>query len=304
MKKIIALILMLSTLCLLFASCGSSNLAENDFGYSKSEEMMDVVKPGFSTEDSTSESVATDQKVEDDRKIIKTYNLSLETKKFAEDSAFIVSKAEELGGYIANSSVSGNRLSSDDGGSQSARYTVRIPAASLDAYIQALSQTCNVYSSSLTTEDITDSYYGIQAQLDSLVLQEKKLNDMLAEAKSLQDMITIDNKLTSVRSEINALNYRLQNMDKSVNYSYVYITLNEVREYHKEEKTYFQELGEAVIGSVKNFVDVLGNVVIIFVWVLPFGATIAAVVLLIVILEKQSKKKRLKKQQKDHNEKE
>lgn len=306
MKKIIALFLMICMLGMLLVSCGNGAAINEGDGYYRaedewvSESLSDSVKPG--TSENTSESVATDEKPVDDRKIIKTYNLSLETKKFAQDSAFIVSKAEELGGYIANSSVSGNRLSSADGGSQSARYTVRIPAASLDAYIAALSEACNVYSSSLTTEDITDSYYGIQAQLDSLVLQEKKLNDMLAAAKSVQDMITIDNKLTSVRAEINALNYRLQNMDKSVNYSYVYITLTEVREYHKEEKTYFQELGEAIFGSLENFVNVLGDIVLVFVWVLPFGITLSAIVLLIVFLERRSKKRRLKKQQKENKE--
>ena len=274
MKKIVALILMFCMLCLLFVSCGS-NGAANDAGYSKAE---GDIYYSESSEQSTSTTVVTDQKVEEDRKIIKTYNLSLETKKFEQDSSFIVSKAEELGGYIANSSVSGNRLSSESGGSRSARYTVRIPAASLDAYIEAVSQVCNVYSSSLTTEDITDSYYGIQAQLDSLVIQEQKLTAMLAEAKTLQEMITLDDKLTAVRSEINSLNYRLQSMDKSVNYSYVYINLTEVQEYHVEEQSYFQKLGEAIIDSANNFIEVIGDIVIFLVWVLPFGIVLAGIV--------------------------
>jgi hypothetical protein len=78
--------------------------------------------------------------------------------------------------------------------------------------------------------------------------------------------------------------------------------LTEVREYHKEEKTYFQELGGAIFGSLENFVSVLGDIVLVFVWVLPFGITLSAIVLLIVFLERRSKKRRLKKQQKENKE--
>ncbi|MBQ8496855.1 MAG: DUF4349 domain-containing protein [Clostridia bacterium] len=294
MKKLIALFLTLCMLCLLFASCGRDSASDSYNSASKVE----------SSTGTAYEEVAKDEaEIDDARKIIKTYNLSLETKNFEEDSRFIVSEAEALGGYVADSSVTGNSISSDSSRTQSARYTIRVPAKSLETYIASVSEICNVYSSSLTTEDITDSYYGIQSQLDSLVIQEQKLTEMLAEAKTLQDMITLDDKLTSVRSEINALNYRLQSMDKSVNYSYVYITLNEVREYHVEEKTYLQELGEAIVGSMENFVDVIGNLIIVVVWVFPFGFVIAGIILAVVLLERHSRKKKAKKQNLDSDQK-
>ncbi len=289
MKKILALFLVLSLICFSVASCGSNN---TDGAYDRLYENSGTeIKP----EEFYDDEVAKDE-VEDARKIIKTYNLSLETKNFDQDSVLIVSEAEAVGGYVANSSVSGNRLSSDYESSRSARYTIRIPSKSLDAYIASISAICNVYSSSLTTEDITDSYYGIQSQLESLVIQEQKLTEMLAEAKNLQDMITLDDKLTAIRSEINALNYKLQSMDKSVNYSYVYITLNEVREYHVEEKTYLQEVGETFVESFENFADVIGSALLLLIYVLPFGLVLTAIILFVLLLNKFSQRKRMKKQ--------
>ena len=296
MKKIFALFLILAIIVLSFASCGRDGNLAYDEAYNEVSS-----EAGYSKSESDEEIAKDEQATDDVRKIIKTYNLSLETKNFEQDAAFIVSEAEALGGYIANSSVSGNRLSADSRGSRSARYTVRVPANALDSYVASVSSVCNVYSSSLTTEDVTDSYYGIQAQLESLVIQEQKLTEMLAEADNLQDMIVLDDKLTSVRSEINSLNYRLQSMDKSVNYSYVYITLNEVYEYHVEEKTYLQEVGEAIVGSFRNFTDVIGNIVIVMIWVLPFGLVISVIVLLILFCGKLGQKKRMKKQN-DHSE--
>lgn len=288
MKKMTAFLLLAVFLLSLMTSCGGASMETGDAA-TKSDGGM------YSAENSEeiTATVAKDNAETDDvRKIIKTYHLSLETKNFTEDAALIVSEAEALGGYVANSSVSGNRLSSDSAKSQSARYTIRIPEEFLSTYVTKLSEICNVYSSSLATEDVTDNYYGIKAQLESLILQEEKLNDMLAEAKDLYDMITLDDKLTAVRSEINTLNHRLQVLEKSINYSYVYITLNEVREYHVEEERYLQKLGGAIVGSVLNFVEFLGDFLIVFIWILPFVIVIGGILIVIVVRRKKNKKKK------------
>ena len=282
MKKILTFILILCTVALLFTSCAKADSMEKpavspDYSYS-----------GDGTDDTASKNEATES-----RKIIKTYNLSLETKLFNEDCAFIVAEAEKLGGYVSNSSVSGNTITSDQRASRFARYTIRIPSEQTEAYVALLSDRCNVRSSNLTTEDITESYYGIRSQLDSLVIQEQKLNAMLEKASSLSEMITLDDKLTAVRAQINELNYKLQNMDKSVDYSYVYIGLNEVIEYQSEEKTYWQKLGKAVSDSFENFVDVLGALLIALVWIAPFalvGGFVAAIFIFIVIRRTKKKK--------------
>ena len=280
-RRIFAFVLILC-MTALFTSCNS-----------KGNAMPDLTDPEYSyTESGKGEDVAKDE-LSDSRKIIKTYNMSLESKRFSEDCAFITTEAEALGGYIASSSVSGNSITSDTKSSRNARYTVRVPADRADDYVALLSERCNVHSFDLATEDITESYYGIRAQLESLVIQEQKLTDMLEKASSLSEMITLDDNLTSVRAQINELNYKLQNMDKSVEYSYIYIHLYEVAEYQSEEQTYWQKFGQTVVDSFANFVNVLGNLLIVFVWIAPFAlvlCVIAAVILLVAA--KSNRKKR------------
>ena len=289
MKKIISFFLILCLSLLLFTSCSNSNKDVTD-----EQPSMDSFSENF-LEESNKEDVLEDN-TEDLRKIIKTYNLTLETKQFQEDCAFIASEAEKLGGYISNSSVSGSSMTENKTEQKSARYTVRVPSQSVDAYVALISERCNVITSNLTTEDITESYYGIQAQIDSLVIQEQNLIEMLEKADNLYDMITLDDKLSEVRAKINSLNYQLQNMDKSANYSYVYISLKEVAEYQVSEKTYWQEFGDAVVDSMTNFTDVLGTLLIVFVWVFPFISVIAVVAIIIAISANRSKRKKQKKQ--------
>lgn len=286
MKKFICFCLFLSFCCCFFVSCGNNMKSANGDAFKPENDR----ETAFLEESMSKNEVAKDD-VEIVRKIIKTYHLTLETKQFAEDAALVITEAEALGGYVSNSSISGNSLSDSSSKMQNAKYTIRIPSELADAYVSKLSSFCNISSSSLTTEDVTDSYYGIQAHMESLIIQERKLTEMLNAANNLQDMIVLDDKLTAVRSEINALNYQLQNLDKSVDYSFVYITLKEVREYEKEEKTYWQKFGASISGSWDNFVNVLGFLLIALVWLFPFLLLFGLIFLVIFLILKKLLKK-------------
>lgn len=291
MKKIVSILLILCLSLLLFTSCSNS-----DKGYAENTPSNNNSSSN-NAENNLNEGTAKDEsEIEDARKIIKTYNLKLETKHFREDCTFIAYEAEKLGGYIANSSVSGNSIANNQTSSQSARYTVRVPSQSADSYVALISDRCNVITSDLTTEDITESYYGIHAQIESLVIQEQNLLEMLEKADNLYDMIALDDKLSDIRAKINELNYKLQNMDKSASYSYINISLKEVVEYQTVEKTYWQELGETVVGSAKNFTDFLGDILIFIIWIFPFAIVITVVLLVIISIKKRIRRKKEQKQ--------
>ena len=135
----------------------------------------------------------------------------------------------------------------------------------------------------------------------SLVEQERRLDAMMDKAQTLGEMLAIEDKLTDVRAQINALNKQIQLMDKSVDYSYVYVELSEVIEYHVEDPTYLQRLGASFGDSFVNFAEVLGEVLIIFVWILPF--LLVGGVIAIVAVTISQKKKRTKKNDSEKEEK-
>lgn len=212
MKKRFALILSLLMLLSIFCSCGSKDSSyggeQNPGNETSDDSQSDISKDAVSTEESP------------EKKIIKTYHLTLESTNFKEDAALIVSAAEALGGYISESSETNTSITDSKAASKYGTYTVRVPADKVEEYLETLRTTCNVLRSSLSTDDITDSYYGYQAKLDSLRLQEERLTAMLEKADSLDYMITLEDKLTEIRTEINAINSALQLMDKAVNYSF------------------------------------------------------------------------------------
>ena len=301
MKKRIALILTLLMALSILTSCGSAvmmDAAENNYKSEYDYMYSESVSAGGTEVDFSDKDTTLDVADTVEKKIVKTYRIYLESKAFDDALSLITHEAERLGGYVSQSSVRGN---ASTGRSRSASYTVRIPGADAEAYIDTISAVCNVRSTSLTTDDITDSYYGSKARMESLVEQESRLEAMMDKAQTLSEMLAIEDKLTDVRAQINALNKQIQLMDKSVDYSYVYVELSEVIEYHVEDPTYLQRLGESFGDSFVNFAEVLGEALIIFIWILPFllvGGTIAIVAITISL-----KKKRTKKNDSEKNEK-
>jgi cytochrome c-type biogenesis protein CcmH/NrfF len=287
MKKTMALVMALIMMMILFTSCGAMAEAE-DSAYTKSES-------GYMANESISseEAVAKDE-ISLERKIIKTYRVRMETLTYDEAVSLIINAAQSFGGYIAEASQEGISTGSSYG-TRSATYTVRIPAENADAYIEHISGDCNVLSSSLTTQDVTDAYYGYQARLESLVIQEERLSAMMEKAETLSDLLTLEDKLSDVRAEINGINSSLQLMEKSVSYSYVYVTLREVKEYEEPEKEgYLSCLGGSFVNAFESFVKVLGEILIVMIWMLPYLIVLGIILVAVIVWNARRKRKNAK----------
>ncbi len=290
-KGLFALLLTASML----ASCGSGGESTNDAGY-KSETNGGYVN-GTTVNDSSS---AVDDSITS-RKIIKTYRVRMETLEYDKAVATITSETEAYGGYIAKASQDGYATSTSER-IRTATFTVRVPAEYADAYLERISGDCNVLSSSLDTEDVTDSYYGYKAQLDSLVIQEERLLAMMEKATYLSELLELEDKLTDVRAEINGIHSQLQLMDKSVEYSYIYLTLNEVEVYQEPEaESYLARVGNSFVSAFKSFADVIGEIFIGFIWVLPYLIVMSGIIVVAVLCTNRARERRLIKMQEKQN---
>ena len=233
------------------------------------------------------------------RKIIKTYNIELETKNYANARDVIVNTAVSLGGYVSDSSEK-DTLNYQNKKVRSASFTVRVPSEKADEYVNEISKNTSVLSKKLSTQDITTSYYDLQSQLESLLEQEARIKKLMDEATNYNYLLQLDDKLTSIRTQINNINKQIQLYDKSVALSFVHIKLSEVVEYTEiteKEPTFGARIAEAFVGTFQNFWVFCQDFFVSVIWMLPTLIIAATVITVIVIFRKRKRKIKEAKQQ-------
>lgn len=288
--RALSVFLTLLVLLTCFASCSSESGEDKNYNYSENpsgsngEFGMTDNKYGESSEST----------LDNGRKIIYNATVNAETKEFDKATAELEALVTQYGGYIQSSNVSGNSYSSSS--ARHASYTLRIPSAKFRDFLSEFGELVNVTSTSLTSDDVTDTYYDIEARIETLETQRKSLQAILEEAKDLDYMITVQDKLYDVIYEIEKYKAQLNRYDVLTDNATVSVNLGEVIEYtevKKEEKTYLDKLGDAFKTSWTEFAEGCGNFSIWFVSAIPTLLVLAAIVVgLVFIIRAISKRER------------
>ena len=121
---------------------------------------------------------------------------------------------------------------------------------------------------------------------------------MLNKAEYVEDMLNIEDRLSSVRYQIESLTTSLTNWDSMVNYSTMCISVQEVKEL-TAEKPIARTFGEDLRDGIQSSLDWLGQVgkdiVIFIVSALPILlslAVLAAVIVWIIFVQRRKKRKK------------
>lgn len=244
----------------------------------------------------------------DPDKIIYSADVTVETTEFEDGLASLEALIEKNGGWVQSSSVNGANYYSQSRGyssTRSADYTVRVPSDRFSALMTSLSDIGNVPYTHTYTENVTSQYYDAQARLTAYKTQETTLLAMMEKAETVSDVITIEDRLTELRYQIESIQSTLNNWDRQVSYSTVYISLQEVEEYTPEKETrvsYGRELWLALTGALRNTGAFFKNLLVFIVSILP--ALVILAVLFFVFrpllrrLSAKRKAKRAEKQEK------
>lgn len=230
-----------------------------------------------------------------DRKLIKNVNLEVETKEYDAALAALEARIQELGGYIENmDSYNGSSYS----GYRSSRYanlTIRIPQEKLDAFLNAVADSCNVVRRSDSVEDVTISYVDMESRRDALRTEHTRLLELLEQAETLEDVLTIEDRLTTVRYQLESMESKLRAMDNQVQYSTVYLDITEVKELtpvETEEETAWQRISQGFMDSLRGIGHGISEFGIWFLIHLPQLVIWAAVIAAVVLLIRRRRKKK------------
>ena len=255
------------------------------------------------TDDVAEDGAATPQVEDTSRKLIKNVNLSVETETFEELLATITEKTESFSGYIEES-YTYNGSNYYGRGTRNASMTVRIPAQQLDAFLSSVSEVSNVISRNDSVSDVTLQYVDMESHKKALTAEQDRLLELLEQAESVEDIITIESRLSDVRYQIESMESQLRTLQNQVSYSTVYLDIQEVEKLTPvEEQTRGEMIREGFVDSlygVGNGLLAFGTAVIID---LPYLVVWAAVILLVILIIRLLRKHRKNKKQKKMQEK-
>ena len=158
-------------------------------------------------------------------------------------------------------------------------------------------------SSNKTVDDVTLSYVSIESRMKALQTEEARLLELLAKAETLKDLLTVESRLTDVRTELEQVTSALRVMDNQVNYATVDLYIDEVTEYTpvEEPETVWQRISEGFVKSLKgvgNFFEelfvflIVGSPYFVLVAILLAIPTIVIVVIIKLIRRKIRKSKK------------
>ena len=313
-KKVLACVLS-GILAVSIFGCGSKsmvatesamkNAAYDDMAYDSGYDTTESA----SAEEAGSGAVTSENGIEEvqetDRKLIRNVNLSLQTKEFDTVLENMSQKVKDLGGYIQDSSVWGS--SSDYSSSRSASYTLRIPSDKLDEFIDVVETLGNVTYKNESVDDVTLRYVDVDSHKKALETEQERLLALLEKAENVEDIITIENRLSDVRYELENYESQIRLLDNQIDYSTVYVDISEVSRvtdtgkqgFFEEVASRFSDSVYVVLMGLRGFaIGILGSLPILVVW----GVILAVVVILLrKFVFKKSKKNKKNTDQTNEN---
>lgn len=295
--RALVLLLALVTLCVSFASCSKD--AANDYAESAPSKPQagELGSAGF---DETLMSNTSDLTAEQ-RKIIKTYNVHAETKDFDTAIASIGDMVSAAGGYVEKLSTNNKSLNnSSNSFTRYANYTLRIPAENADAFVGSLGTLLNVTSSDAQVEDISETYYGIEARLEELRVERDSLLDVLDQTETKKDYnlwLTVKQRLSEVTQQIAVYQGQINRYDSKVAYSTVTLSIREVLSFSQTGGNSFgSRLGASLRNGWNSFCSFLQDFTIWIAGALPFLILLSIPVPFIILIIRRARKKRRKQE--------
>lgn len=305
MKKKVEAFLMAVMLMMMTAGCGnSSKMAADERATVSSGAELDG-EYSWDTDETADTGVTSENgleaQVENGRKLIRTVSLSLETKEFDSVLTNLSTKTTELGGYIETSSVNGNSYSHHS--TRYASYVIRIPADKLNEFVEVVSELGNVTQKNESVEDVTLRYIDVESHKKALEIEQERLLELLSKAENMEEILTIESKLSDIRYEIENYESQLKTMDNQIDYSTVSVYIDEVeRVTDTGEKGFFEEIKERFGNSLYIVARGIRGLVIGILGSLPIlivcGGVIAVVV---IVVRKILKKRNMRKEDRTQN---
>lgn len=239
-----------------------------------------------------------------EQKLIYTADITIQTQTFQDTFNAVKDAITKVGGFVESESTSDsawNWYYSDyrkSSGTLHSYITVRVPSTKYREFLSLIEGTDGkITSKSEYVQNITKRYNDQSILIASLEKQETRLLDMMDKAETIEDMVTIESRLSEVQTQLNQARNTLAGYDTDIDYSTINVQIEEVLQYKSSvvQQTFLERLGNTFSRSWRDFGEFMQDLILAIVYLLP---AILVIVIILVILRPFLKKWGAKRKEK------
>ncbi|MCP4416250.1 MAG: DUF4349 domain-containing protein [Chloroflexi bacterium] len=206
-------------------SYGGETAAFDSGDFEMAEEEAIMSEADFASDDGSFGVANTAQdltiQVTQERLIIRTANMSLLVADTEEAMATISHMAEENGGWVVNSSLFQYNENAKTG-----NITIRVPSSGFNSALEALrGLAVEVHNESTSGQDVTEEFVDLSARLGNLEATAERVRSFLDETETVEEALAVNQELSRLESEIEAMKGRLQYLSQSASFSTITVDL-------------------------------------------------------------------------------
>ena len=214
----------------------------------------------------------------EEKKIIRTLDVSLTTTDFAGDISAVQALCESLGGWVEYIYQYGDTAR---GELRWGNLTLRIPAGELDNAKGQLGGIGRVTSLSESASDVTASYRDTQTRLATQQAKMDRLQTLLTQAEDVADLIEIESAIADTQYQLDSYQTQLNRTDRQVDYATVTVSLREERPAdiaQTRDVTLWERITSGMKASLEELGLFLQDMAVFLVAALPWMIILAVIV--------------------------
>jgi hypothetical protein len=152
------------------------------------------------------------------RKLVFQASMDLEALDLPAVEAFLDAAVQAAGGYVSRRNA----------GENSIFMQVRVPVTKLEGLMAALAGQGRILGRSLSAEDVTDRYFDLEGRLRNKRLLEARYRQYLGEARTMEELLNIENKLSEVTNDIEWLEGTFRELGKRIELATLSVSIRSV----------------------------------------------------------------------------
>lgn len=260
--------LLASATLLTIAGCGASyetSYGEADSATSRSLAIASSQAKGQGNEPASA--ALTSDQIAGRRHVIYVAELDLVVPDFTGLPDKLLRLVEQYEGYIAEADIK-----SAAGSNRHGHWKIRIPVDSFDGFLQDVSDLGVPRNLKQTTEDVTEEFVDLEAQIASKRKLEQRILDFLeASPEQLEEVIRLEQEMERIRSAIERMEGRLRYLRNRTELTTITLSVHEEQEFiPPQSPTFDDRVGETWSSSLGDLQSTGESIALFFVGVTPW----------------------------------